>query len=224
MRRTAAAILAGLAACAGLEPLDPETARALGELPGPEGPFVRAKVLLEIESPSFSGRFEGVVLGRSGPEPAVRAQFFHDVGGKALDLSARPNRIAGRFPATGESILMSLPSEARPHPLAFLGASLLERFAAVTPERAQGVRRAEEGTWLVLEGAARGVRVEVLLPGGTPRRFSWMRGVRWEERGVPRRSVEIEAPRLRARGRILETRRLERAPEGIFDEIPGGRP
>lgn len=225
MRRKAAALLlAALAACAGLEPLDPETARALGELPRPEGPAVRAWVLLEIESPSFSGRFEGVLLGRSGPEPAVRAQFFPDVGGKALDLSARPDRIAARLPATGESLLMRLPGGARPHPVTFLGASLLERFAAPIPERVRGVRRGNGETWIVLEGAARGVCVEVLVPGGTRRRFSWMRGVRWEERDVPGGSVEIEAPRLRARGEVLKTRRLERVPEGVFDEAPGGRP
>lgn len=224
MTRAALALLMGLAACAGLGPLDPETARALADLPVPEGPFVRTKVLLEIESPSFSGRFEGVLLGRPGPEPAVRAQFFPDVGLKALDLSARPNRIAARFPATGESIHMELPGGARPHPAAFLSASLLERFAAPTPERIRGVRREGGETWLVLEGAARGVSVEILLPQGARRRFSWMRGVRWEERGVPGRSVEIEAPRLRARGEVLETRRLPRVPEGVFDEAPGGRP
>ncbi|HXG60766.1 MAG TPA: hypothetical protein VNO22_05310 [Planctomycetota bacterium] len=224
MRRTAAALLAALAACAGLAPLDPESARALAALPVPEGPFVRAKVRLEFESPAFSGRFEGVVLARPGPEPAVRAQFFPDVGGTAVDLAARPDRVAGRFPPTGEAILMNLPGEARPHPLALLGATLLERFAPATAERARGVRRENGETWVALEGAARGVRVEVLLPGGARRRFSWMPGVRWEERSTPGRSIEIEAPRLRARGEVLEIDRRREVPEGVFDWTPGGRP
>ncbi len=204
-----------LAGCRGLEPLRPgEFLNFRGIPPAPEGPFVRLKVRIDINSPSFAGVFDGVVIARTGPAPAVRAQFFPDVGGKALDLLARPDRITGHFPMSGEGIDIALPDGARIHLISLIGVTLLEHAAPLDETRVRGRR----GSEIEAAGVAPGVTVR-LEQGGiglVKRHYEWLHGVTWTETATPDR-IRIGSPRMTAGIDILKRERLDKAPDSLFE-------
>ena len=183
-----------------------------------EDPLVRVRASVDVDAPWLAGTFEAVVVARTGPEPVVRLQLFPDLGGKALDLLVRPDRITGYFPHSGEGIDWALPSEARAHPLLFMGITLLERFAPVTSDRVMGVREGPRA--LLLKPVVPGVRVVDVLGR---RRFRWSAGVEWEEEGLPFRSLTIRAPGARIRMEVRERQSPERVDESVFTlTLPGG--
>jgi hypothetical protein len=206
-----------LAGCAGFaEPTaaDLEALRA----PPPPGPFVRIRATVDVDGRWLAGTFEAVAIARSGDDPAVRLQLFPDLGGKALDLAARRDRITGWFPQTGEGIDRALPGEARAHPLVFIGITLLEQLSPVRPERVRGVRAGPSPEYL-LRPAVEGVRVT--YDGG--RRYRWSPFVEWREEGTAFESTTIEAKDLRIRVRVLECRRLESVDASTFTlALPDG--
>jgi hypothetical protein len=180
---------------------------------------------MTVDSPWLAGEFDGVVLAREGPAPEARVQLFGDVGPKILDLVARPDRVAGFFPQTREGVDCRLPSEAAPHPLLFLGVTLLEDFADVDEARVVGVRPDAGGLRLDLKPVVPGMRSEALrAPDGRTleRRFRWMYGLEWRERWERPDECSIQAKGLTLRIRVLETSPVEKRPERAFDlEIPG---
>ena len=211
--------LAVMAGCA--VPFEPPTPSDIGNLiqfPAPPGPYVRARTRFSIESLSFGGVFEGVVLARTGPSPVLRVQLFPDVGGKALDLVARPDRITGYLPHLGEGIDMALPSEARLHLLSLVGVTLLEHLVPVTGDRLIGVQR-DMACGYRLRGAAVGVELTAWSAGlgHTRREFQWVHGVRWTELAVAGRSSEISTPRLSARMEVLEITFPKTLPDSLFE-------
>lgn len=214
MKPALALALLAVLGCRGLEPIPPDLVRSVLESqPSPEGPFVRLKLRLHIDSLSFSGIFEGVVLARTGASPAVRAQFFPDVGGKALDLLARPDRITGFFPMGGGGIDIALPDEARLHLLSLMGVTLLEHAAPLTEARLRGRRGGE----IEAAGVAPGVTLRLTR---SRRTFVWLHGVSWTET-LARDSVEIDSSRLWVKIEILSRERLEQAPDSLFRlELP----
>ncbi|HEX7900203.1 MAG TPA: hypothetical protein VF950_20715 [Planctomycetota bacterium] len=147
-------------------------------LPPPPGPYVRVKAVADLVSEHMSGTFDVLVLARGGPRPLVRLQLLPDLGGKALDLVVSPDRLQGRFPATGESVDWSLPDEARAHPLLFIGLTLLERFAPVTEDRVTGAAS--------VSGTAAGVSPSIRIFEVTPvveGMGLWLAGRLWEPGG-----------------------------------------
>ncbi len=165
------------------------------------------------------------MLACEGASPKARVQLFGDVGPKVLDLLASPDRILGYFPQTHEGVDCRLPGEAAPHPLLFLGASLLEDFADVPEGRVAGVRPDPEGWWLDLKPVVPGMSSQALrAPDGRTieRRFRWMYGVGWRERWDRRDEGEVRARGLILRVRVLEAAPLEKRPDRAFDlEVPG---
>jgi hypothetical protein len=210
--------LALLAGCRGFETPTPEDlSRLLGSLPPEESSFVRLKVRMKIDSPSLAGEFEGVVVARTRPRPAVRAQFFPDLGGKALDLVATADRITGYFPFQNEGIDLSLPGEARLHPLTLIGVTLLEHAAELVADRVTGVREEEDGRWYRVAGAAPGVTVLFQRRGErTLRRFTWRYGVGWTETSTAS-GAAVEAPGLSIRVDVLSREHPAGVPERIFE-------
>lgn len=192
----------------------PELLEELERARGPEGALVRVRASVDIDGPWLAGAFEAVVVARTGREPAVRLQLFPDLGGKALDLLVRPGRITGYFPHSGEGIDWALPSEARAHPLLFMGITLLERFATVTPDRVLGVREGPKTPRaLLLKPVVPGVRVVDVLGR---HRFRWSLGVEWEEEGLPFHALTVRAPGVRVRVEVREKETPERVDESVF--------
>ncbi len=209
MRRLPALLVLCAAGCSGFAPPTPEQMGSLTlpeRMPSVGVSVVRSRVRMNIDSKWLSGVFEGVILGRlEGGVPAVRAQFLGDLGPKALDLAATPERIVGYFPQVQEGIDCALPSEAAPHPILFMGVSLLERLVPVTKSRVMGVREDEEGTWVKLRPAVEGVESTAIVSGGRNpphRRYRWMYGLAWDERGSGD-EVTITAPELSIQVKIL---------------------
>jgi hypothetical protein len=207
-------------------PTDFERRDAARAHPGIDRPM-RLQVRLDVESPWLSGQFAGVVLARPGPE--VRAQFFPDIGGKAIDLLATPRRIAGYFPMSREGIDCRLPEEARPHPLLFMGLHLLERVAPLAPERVTGWKRVEGDLAAPEEARATSIvagaslelvfeRLLLSIPRLVvhERRFRWMYGIGWTERREGSALV-AEASRVRIRVEVLEREPLESVPASHFE-------
>jgi hypothetical protein len=162
---------------------------------------------MSVDSPMLAGEFEGVVVARrSRTDPVLRAQLFGDVGPKFAELLARPDRIAGYFPQTREGIDCSLPREASPHLLLFVGASLVEEFLTrVDRTRVTGVREEGEETWLRLRPAIPGTECHFSRSGASrKRRFAWMTGVHWTEEWPTFEEARITAPNVSIRIRILE--------------------
>jgi len=174
---------------------------------------------MSVDSPWLAGEFEGVVLARHGSEaPIIRLQLFGDVGPKAVDLLARPDRVTGYFPQLREGIDCSLPREASPHPLLFMGASLVEKFTPVRSDRVQGIREEERGWWMLLRPAIGGMKSYVFRDSAGQlgrRRYCWMYGVCWEEECSGPDAAVITAPRISLRVRILQ--REEPAPSKPTD-------
>jgi hypothetical protein len=214
--------LGAVAGCRAFETPEPGQIRGLlARVPPLEGPFLRLKVRLDLESASLSGAFWGVIAARTGPEPRVRAQFFPDVGGKVMDLVARPDRITGVFPMTGERLDIALPDEARLHPLSLIGVTLLEHCAPLSEARIGGVRAGAEGFEFRVAGVAPGVSV-ILEPRGERlvRTFEWKHGVRWTESSEPGGSASVTAPRFKLSLTVLEKERVPSWPDRVFEILP----
>lgn len=121
-----------LAGCAGWADPTAEDLRRLGDADRRPA-YVRGKAVVDVSSPWFTGQFTTALVARTGGDPAVRLQLIPDLGGKAVDLFMSPTRLRGRFPHTGEELDWALPEQARPHPLLFIGITVLEEFASVVP-------------------------------------------------------------------------------------------
>ena len=210
MRRFAALFLCA-AGCSGFHAPTPSEFETLGlpERPSPPG-IDRLKIRLSVDGDTLAGEFDGVVLVRRGENgPTVRLQLFGDLGPKTIELMSRRDRIVGYFPQTREAVDCALPGEASPHPLLFMGATLVERFTDVTKPRVIGVRQEEGGAWgLDLRPAIDGMSVRIRRSKDgrvTMRRFSWMYGLSWTEEWTEdaARAV-IEASGLSIRLQVLE--------------------
>jgi hypothetical protein len=212
-----ALVLLAALGCRGFEPARPEEiSDLLGRLPDGTAPFVRLKVRLKIDSSSLAGVFLGAVVVRRGPEPAVRAQFFPDLGGKVIDLLATPRRITGYFPHQNEGIDQELPGDARIHPLSLVGITILEHAVPVTPARITGTREESDGRWFRLTAATPGVDLAIHSDAGrTVRRFIWTWGIRWREIASDR-EASVEAPGLSFRIEVLERTQPDHLPESVF--------
>lgn len=180
----------------------------------------RLRVRLDLESPWLSGQFEGAVLVKEGP--VLRAQFFPDVGGKAIDLLARRDRIVGYFPMAHEGIDCALPSEAVPHPLLFMGLHLLERAAPVTRDRVDGWFAISTGDAVRVRSLVEGASETLFLALHEPRyivwrKLRWMYGVEWKEVDESRDKFTVIAPRLKLRVEVLERKALESVPDSAFE-------
>lgn len=201
------AALGAAAGCSGFLEPTPESLAQL-QLPPVRPPGdVRVRVRMDVDSPWLAGSFEGVVLARRGPSPKVRAQFFPDLGPKALDLTAAPGRIVGYFPVQKEGVDCALPGESTVHPITLIGATLLEHFADLTPARIEGMK-AEAGVWLLqvpslLPGCSTVLRY-VPGKGVTGRRFRWHYGVTWDQEYRSPRECLVSASSVRVRISILE--------------------
>ena len=201
-------------------PAPEEVVRDLERLqPGVDRPQ-RLKLRLDIESPWLSGQFDGVVLVKPGP--VVRAQFFPDVGGKVIDLLAKPTRITGYFPMVHEGLDCALPDEAVPHPLLFMGLHLLERAAPITRERVTGWFAISTGDTIrvrpVVEDAAETLFLSFQKPRTIVwRRLRWMYGVEWKEVTETPDKFTILASRMKVRVEVLERQTLETAPDSAFE-------
>ena len=216
MRRLLAAALLATAGCAG-----PNVSQDL-RLPPPEaGAPVTARVRfsIDIESPWMSGRFDGMALARFDASPAVRVQLFPDMGPKAVDLSARPDRIVGYFPFQKQGVDCSLPTEAAPHFLLFMGATLLERYVPIRA-RLKEASRQGEGWQVELHPVVEGTEVSAFLGPDVKvyrRSYGWVRGVDWEERRLGDSETLIRASRIEMRVRILEEKQGIVLPPDAFD-------
>jgi len=180
----------------------------------------RVRIRLSLDSPWLAGEFEGVVLAHEGASPLVRVQLFGDVGPKALDLLARPDRITGCFPQAREGVDCRLPSQAAPHPLLFFGATLIEDFADAGVERVLGVREDPRGWWLNLKPVVPGLTIEALWTKDgriLERHFRWMHGLSWEERWERPDACTIRASGLVINVLILGTERLETRPARAYE-------
>jgi hypothetical protein len=202
--------LLGAAGCAGFRP---PTRSDLEKLDLPERPaspgYERLRIQMSIDSASLAGEFDGALLVRRDQSgPVVRLNLFGDLGPKMIDLMARRDRIVGYFPQTREAVDCALPREAAPHPLVFMGATLVERFSEVSKSRVIGVREADEGRWwLDLRPAIEGMTTRVLWSrhdGVRESRFSWMYGLGWREEWSDPRSAIVRAAGISIRVRILE--------------------
>ena len=206
--------------CAGFE--EPTSERLSGlplRPPVAEGDPSRRTTLvrfqMSIDSPWLAGEYEGVAVAREFQgEPRLRAQLWGDLGPRAADLLVFPNRVVGYFPQIREGIDCSIPGEATPHPLLFMGASLAQEL--LSPETAAsvtGVREEADGTWLRLHPFFPGTEVHRLVSRGNPeakkRRFWWMIGVHWEETWTSPSECRITAPNLSIRVKILERKDRE---------------
>lgn len=183
-RFVAILLLVSATGCSGFATPTPEELSRLGLYdPASRGPdYARCRIHLNIDSPWLSGEFDGVVIARYGE--GVRTQLFGDLGPKMLDLSARPDRIVGYFPQTLGAVDCALPGEAAPHPLLFMGASLMENFTRVSRDRVVGIRPEGDGRWLKLRPSVNGLEVQLFVDrkgAWTKRRYRWIYGVSWEE-------------------------------------------
>jgi hypothetical protein len=204
VKRLSVFLLLSASGCAGFVSPTPEALRRLGiEAGSVRRDPVRYRVQVSFtESPWIMGEVEGVIVVQHGDALVVRAQFFADVGGKAIDLLARPDRIVGWFPHLKEGVDCALPGEAAPHPLLFLGLTLLECFSDVTKDRIEGILEDDSGCWIQLKPVVAGTRVSVYhdwKEGVVVRhRFRWMHGIAWEEE-----AHRITAPGVDLRVRLL---------------------
>jgi hypothetical protein len=217
VRLVPALVLLTALGCRGFEPARPEDISVLlGRLPDETAPFVRLKVRLKIDNSTLAGVFLGVVVVRRGPEPAVRAQFFPDLGGKVIDLLATPRRIVGYFPHQNEGIDLRLPDDSRIHPLALVGITILEHAVPVTPARITGTREESDGRWFHLTAATPGVDLAIHSDAGrTVRRFIWAWGIQWKEVSTDRGSW-VEGPGLSFRIEILERTYPDHLADSVF--------
>jgi len=193
--------------------------------PGVDRP-TRLRVRLDIESPWLSGQFEGAVLVKPGP--VVRAQFFPDLGGKALDLVARTDRIVGYFPMTHEGIDCAVPAEVVPHPILFIGLHLLERTAPLTRDRVTGWFAVSTGEAVRIRSIVEGASGTLFLCVHQPahivwRKLRWIYGIEWKETSETPDRFTVLAPGFRLRLEVLERKTLESVPDSAFQlSLPPG--
>lgn len=223
MNRLSGLALCAVLGCSGFPPPTPDQLRSLGILPperSPEKPpTLRIRFRMNVEGRWLAGLFDGVAVGTRGSAPIIRAQLFGDVGPKIVDLLAAPDRIRGFFPQTREALQCPLPDGAFPHPLVFMGVSLLEQFAPVTEDRVLGLRP-EAGGWTArLRPTVPGVDLFVRYgPDGrlNGRRYGWMYGVRWDEAWLSENACVITASNLSIRLDLQQVKTVPATP-GFFD-------
>lgn len=208
------------ASCSSYETPTAETFRRLNLSPAPPPAATRIRVHLSLDSRWLAGEFDGVVVALPGRSPVARLQLFGDVGPKMIDLLARPDRVAGYFPQTREGLDVRLPEQATPHPLLFLGVTLLEDLADVDESRVLGVRESDPGWWLDLKPLVPGLRSEALRgPDGRllERRFTWMYGVSWRAVWESRDECRVSASGVDLRLRILDREPVDPLPARAFE-------
>ncbi|MBV8881080.1 MAG: hypothetical protein JO332_14015 [Planctomycetaceae bacterium] len=220
MRASIALLLLLTAGCAGYDVPRPEDFERLklGSTPTPPG-SLRLRVHLSLDSRWLAGEFDGVVIGQSEPVPVARIQLFGDLGPKMIDVLARPELILGYFPQNREGIGAVLPDQATPHPLLFLGVTVLEDLARVGEERVLGIREEDDGWWLNLKPLVPGMRVELRRDANgrtLERRFKWMYGVGWTERWSSPQECRISASGVEIHVRLLESEPLDQPPSTAF--------
>jgi hypothetical protein len=210
-----------LIGCSAFEPGPPPV------LPDPGGAErgVRLVLEVEIESRQLTGIYDGVLVARTAPAPAVRLQLFPDMGGKVLDVAADPTRIAGLMPLAAIHREWRAGERASPHLLLLLGVSLLENAAPLGRERISAhapgppIRVRADGTF---PGSA----VEAVLDGAgrvVEREMRWGQA-RWRERwDLDAALLTVEAPRFRLRARVVEREGVADLPGGLFDLEPPAR-
>lgn len=174
------------------------------QVPPPPGPYARVTAVADIDGERLAGTFDVLLLARTGPRPLVRLQLLPDLGGKALDLVASPERLSGRFPHTGEELDWALPDDARAHPMLFIAITLLERFAPVTEDRLLGAERGRYELAPVVEGSR-------VLWSEAETRLGWGAWIRWT-----RRAGEVVAPGFRLRLRDVKVEALGTLDEGLL--------
>ena len=210
MRAFLSLFFIGAAGCSGFAAPSPDQLKALGLDPSsvPPGTTVeRHRIRMSVDSPWLTGEFEGGVVARRGGSPAIRAQLFGDLGPKALDVAARPDRVVGYFPQSLNGVDCALPAEAVPHPLLFLGVSLIEEFSARSEDRVLGIREEDGGVWVLLQSAVPGLEVAEFRRADrawTRRRFRWIYGVTWEQERSGPDELTITASGVLIRVKILE--------------------
>lgn len=210
MRALLSLLLLGAAGCSGFAAPTPDQLKALELSPSavpPATTYERHRIRMSIDSPWLAGEFEGGVVARRGASPAIRAQLFGDLGPKALDVMARPDRIVGFFPQALNGVDCALPAEAVPHPLLFLGVSLIEEFALRSEDRVRGIREEEGGVWVLLQSAVPGLEVSEFRRADrqwTRRRYRWIYGAAWEQERSGPDELTITASGVLIRVKILE--------------------
>jgi hypothetical protein len=207
VRRIAALLLLAAAGCSGFAEPTQEQRRLL-ETPSPiSGSNDRYRIQMSVDSRWLAGEFDGVVLAMRGTDsPSVRLQLFGDLGPKMLDLMAQSGRIRGYFPQAREGVDCVLPRDATPHPLLFMGASLVEQFSGPR-SRIVGVREEPDGHWMRLRPLIPGLHVDAFRDRTgrvTKRRLSWMYGLSWEEEWPTPEELRVSASGVSIRVRILE--------------------
>jgi len=189
--------------CAALGPPPPEL-EAL--LPGASAGSTRRTGRLRVESPWLGGEFRVVAIERRGAEPRVRLQLFPDVGGKLLDLVARPDGVEARWTHEDELVVE------RRELVGFLCVSLVEAATPLRWGRIEGGRRTADGYSLLVEPGSRGLdlelRVELDEAGEVQARHFELDGIGW---------TEERAPRHRFHARDFEWVFLEEREEAIPD-------
>jgi len=181
---------------------------------------------VDVDSPWISGRFQGALLARTGEDPRVRLQLFHDVGTKVLDLVARTDRVVGVLPDDGLADDRTLPPSGRPTALFCLGLTLLQQFAGVEADRLVGARDGSDGRELRIEPVVRGLTV-ILVAGDGARfrefRFELPGGVRWHRILGPGAASTIEGPDVRVTLTPIASNIVQSVPASVFDlAVPEG--
>jgi hypothetical protein len=202
------AVLGFLAAgCSGFAEPDPDTLKSL-RLPGPASVAAqRITFTADLDSPKLAGRFSGVAIGESGPRPQARVQLLPDLGPKAVDLLARPDRILGWLPQQKEGVDCALPGEAGLHLITLMGITVLEQLAPLEATRIAGVRRDGEAWLLDVPSVVPGCRTTVRYrPGsGVERRdFRWIWGVSWSQEFAGDRESVVRGGSLTVRILVVE--------------------
>ena len=205
--------------CCGFVEPSPELRSVLRYAPPPEGPCIRAKVRVKIDSPWIAGTFDGVLVARTGDSPIIRMQLFPELGPKALDLVASPSNVTGYFPHKGQGDDHSLPLESIPTPIDGLGITLVEHFTTLGEERALGMRETKEGWTLQIQPAVKDLKLEgrITKEGrvlSRSFRYSWL--VRWTQEVHPDGGFSINAGKLSLRLSIKETKTIQSLPDKIF--------
>ncbi len=177
-------VLLGLGACqtfqpptAGLDPLIEPDIR--------EGRRTKAQV--RITSDWFNGEFQAIKIERAAPDAGVRFQLFPELGGKLLDVVARPDSVIAHWPHTGEV------QRTREALIGFLSVSLMENATQLQAERVKGVREVDGGTLLDVIPASLGLdlQVHVLIDrkGAPVARHYVLDGIGWTEELRPSRRI-----------------------------------